>query len=72
MYTSEVMYECWGWTGTEWVKGFEVGIDAKTGLYVFFVGDNVRQRYYLKELEMNFDIDNKPEEPPYNFKEKSE
>lgn len=46
------MYECWGWTGTDWIRGFEVGVDAKTQLYVFFVSDNVRQRYYLKESEL--------------------
>lgn len=66
------MYEAWGWTGAEWIKGFEVGVDTEKQLYVFFVSDNVRQRYYLKESEMNFDIDNKPEEPPYDFKERLE
>lgn len=52
MYTSEVMYDCWAFVEGEWIKGFEVGVDTKTGLYVFFVGDNVRQRYYLKESEL--------------------
>lgn len=43
------MYECWGLVEGEWIKGFEVGVDSKTGLYVFF---NERQRYYLKESEL--------------------
>lgn len=60
MYTSLPMFECWGWTGTDWIRGFEVGIDAKTGLYVFFVSDNVRQRYYLKESELKYSKE-KPE-----------
>lgn len=60
MYTSFPMYSCWGWTGTDWIKGFEVGIDAKTGLYVFFVSDNVQKRYYLKESELNYSKE-KPE-----------
>lgn len=54
MYTSFPMFECWGWTGTEWVKGFEIGLDTQKQLYVFFVSDNVRQRYYLKESELNY------------------
>jgi len=60
MYTSEVMYECWGWIGTDWVRGFEIGLDAEKQLYVFFVNDNVRQRYYLKESELNYSKE-KPE-----------
>lgn len=65
MYTSFPMYECFGFVtlqnGTkDWIKGFEVGVDAKTGLYVFFVGDNVQQRYYLKESELNYSKE-KPE-----------
>jgi hypothetical protein len=60
MYRSEVMYDAWGWTGTDWVRGFEIGLDAKTQLYVFFVNDNVRQRYYLKESELNYSKE-KPE-----------
>lgn len=54
------MYEAWGWTGTDWVKGFEIGLDAEKQLYVFFVSDNVRQRYYLKESELNYSKE-KPE-----------
>ena len=60
MYTSLPMFDAWGWTGTDWIRGFEVGIDAKTGLYVFFVADNVRQRYYLKESELDYSKE-KPE-----------
>lgn len=60
MYTSLPMFECYGFVNGEWIKGFEVGIDAKTGLYVFFVSDNVRQRYYLKESELNYSKE-KPE-----------
>lgn len=54
------MYECWGWIGTDWVKGFEIGLDTEKQLYVFFVADNVRQRYYLKESELNYSKE-KPE-----------
>lgn len=54
------MYEAWGLVNGEWIKGFEVGIDSKTQLYVFFVSDNVRQRYYLKEGELNYSKE-KPE-----------
>jgi len=54
------MFDVWGLVEGEWIKGFEVGIDAKTGLYVFFVGDNVQQRYYLKENELNYSKE-KPE-----------
>lgn len=54
------MYDCWGLVEGDWVRGFEVGIDATTQLYVFFVADNVRQRYYLKESELNYSKE-KPE-----------
>ena len=60
MYTSLPMFEGWGWTGTDWVKGFEIGLDTEKQLYVFFVNDNVRQRYYLKESELNYSKE-KPE-----------
>lgn len=60
MYTSFPMFECWGWTGKDWVKGFEIGLDTEKQLYVFFVSDNVRQRYYLKESELNYSKE-KPE-----------
>lgn len=54
------MYDCWGLVDGSWIKGFELGVDVKTGLYVFFVSDNVRQRYYLKESELNYSKE-KPE-----------
>lgn len=54
------MYEAWGLVEGDWIEGFEVGVDAETGLYVFFVNDNVRQRYYLKESELNYSKE-KPE-----------
>lgn len=29
------MYEAWGLVDGSWIKGFEVGVDAKTGLTPF-------------------------------------
>lgn len=61
MFTSYPMYECFGYIrlpGEEhfqWIKGFEVGIDKATGLYVFFVGNDVRQRFYLTEGEIHYE-----------------
>lgn len=65
-YRCYTMYECFGYIKLpgqdyfQWVKGFEVGMHTDNSLYVFFVSDNVRQRYYLKESELNYSKE-KPE-----------
>lgn len=46
------MYECEALIEGVWIKGFEVGIDSTTGLYVFIANDNTRQRHYLREDQL--------------------